>query len=102
MTVTKINDHRDKLKLLSLMDGLGSEYENALPDDGFESIQVFDGYEFFISKSLLLKLDKKVLAQNDLMIIHDIKYKHDELRISYVAQHDYDDYIESLERTNAY
>lgn len=100
MTVTKISEHRDKLKLLSLMDELGSEYVNALPNNGFKSIQLFDRHEFYLSKSLLCKLDKEVSAQNDLMIIHDIKYKHDELRISYTALHDYDGFIEELGRTN--
>lgn len=93
MTVTKISDHRDKLKLFSLMDELGSEYENALLNNGFKSINFFDSNDLYISKSLLHKLDNEVSRLNDFMVIIDIKHKHGELRISYIAQHDYDDFI---------
>ncbi|CCQ09831.1 hypothetical protein PALB_6790 [Pseudoalteromonas luteoviolacea B = ATCC 29581] len=96
MRVINLNAQKRKRKLLSLMSEFNEIYQQKQPSHSFKSISVFDNYQFYISEFFIKKLDQQVTRNNDFMIIHDIKYKH-ELSISYTAQHDYDELIEMLD-----
>lgn len=96
MSVIKLDEQKNKRKLLSLMGQFNEEYQRQLPTHNFNSIAVFDSYTHYMSDFQLKRLDEEVTKQNDFMVISDIKEKHGELSISYTAINDYDDLIESL------
>lgn len=95
MCITNIKEQKHKARLLSLMDEFNEYYQQRHPTHGFTSINIFKGYEYYVSKFFIKRLDREVLKNKDFMIIHDIKYKH-ELSVSYTAHNDYDDLIEKL------
>ena len=96
MKVINLNAQNRKRKLLSFMTEFNEFYQQMQPSHHFKSISVFDSYQLYVSEFFIKKLDQLVTRNNDFMIIHDIKYKH-ELSISYTAQHDYDELIKTLD-----
>ncbi|WJG07717.1 hypothetical protein [Aliiglaciecola sp. LCG003] len=97
MSVKNLNEQKLKRRLLSLMSEFNALYQQKQPSHHFKSICVFDNYQLYVSEFLIKKIDQQVTRNNDFMIIHDIKYKRDELSISYTSQHDYDELIETLD-----
>ncbi|MGB0833412.1 MAG: hypothetical protein ACPGR2_02740 [Psychrobium sp.] len=96
MSVKNLNEHKLKRSQLLLMSEFNALYQKKQPSHHFMSISVFDSYQLYVSEFFIKKLDQQVTRNNDFMIIHDIKYKH-ELSISYTAQYDYDELIEMLD-----
>lgn len=96
MSIIKLNEQKNKRRLLSLIDEFNEKYQQKQPTHDFKSIAVFDNYSDYVNEFFIRRLDEEVNRQKDFMIIHDIKYKHDELSLSYTACNDYDDLIESL------
>lgn len=99
MSVINLNTQKRKRKLLSLMyefNEFNEFYQQKQPSHSFKNISVFDNYQLYVSEFFIKKLDPQATRNNDFMIIHDIKYKH-ELSISYTAQNDYDELIEMLD-----
>lgn len=97
MSVKNLNEHKRKHMLLSLMSEFNEFYQQKQPSHHFRSISVFDSYQLYVSEFFIKKIDQQVTRNNDFMIIHDIKYKH-ELSISYTAQNDYDELIATLDK----
>jgi hypothetical protein len=96
LSVVKISEQKNKRRLLSLIDEFNEQYQQQLPTHDFKSIAVFDNYSDYVGEFFIRRLDEEITKNNDFMIINDIKYKHNELSISYTACNDYDDLIESL------
>lgn len=97
MSVKNLNEQKFKHRLLSLMSEFNALYHQKQSSHHFKSICVFDNYQLSVSEFLIKKIDQQVTRNNDFMIIHDIKYKR-ELSISYTAQNDYDELIETLDK----
>lgn len=96
LNIIKLNEQKNKRRFLSLLDAFNEQYQQQQPTHDFKSISVFDSYSDYVNEFFIRRLDEEVNRKKDFMIIHDIKYKHNELSISYTACHDYDYLIESI------
>lgn len=96
MSIIKLNEQKNKRRFLSLLDAFNEQYQQQQPTHDFKSIAVFDNFSDYVNEFFIRRLDEEVNRKKDFMIIHDIKYKHNELSISYTACHDYDYLIESF------
>lgn len=73
-------------------------FNNSGPNECFNNINIFKGWQNYADEAVLKSLDQEVARQLDFIRINDIKSKHGRLVIIYDSFHDvdYDGFIEQL------
>lgn len=78
-----------------------SEFKKLTPTKGFKSINIFRGRAYYVEEWFIRRLDSEINKNDDFVQITDIKYKLNELRVSYISDLgiDYGESIESYSCT---
>lgn len=102
MTLKSLRIAQKKKTMRELFYEAEREFRKLKPSIGFTSINVFNGWEHYIEHWFLKRLDTEVTNQGDFVQVKDIKYKLNELRVSYnsILGVDYDDFIENYTQIN--
>lgn len=63
-----------------------SEFKKLKPTKGFKSINIFRGWAYYVGEWFKRRLDSEINKNDDFVQITDIKYKLNELRVSYISE----------------
>ena len=63
-----------------------SEFKKLKPTKGFKSINIFRGWAYYVGEWFKRRLDSEINKNDDFVQITDIKYKLNELLVSYISE----------------
>lgn len=101
MKIENFKLSQQKIAMHKLFYEAESEFKKLTPTKGFKSINIFRGWTYYVEEWFIRRLDSEINKNDDFVQITDIKYKLNELRVSYISDLgiDYDEFIESYYRT---